>query len=99
MTLCSLAAAAKGPPGFASLWLPVVEEIIGPGALCVRHPPSGRTRTTGWCFLMAGERKTNEAGSSNGLRGDVLCVLGVLKIASADQIQRPTPRTCPTGTR
>lgn len=37
---------------------------------------------------MAGKRKENEAGSSNGLRGDVLCVLGVLKIATADQIQR-----------
>ncbi|MEU9546762.1 replication-relaxation family protein [Streptomyces mirabilis] len=37
---------------------------------------------------MAGKRKANEAGSSNGLRGDVLCVLGVLKVATADQIQR-----------
>ncbi|MFD7203374.1 hypothetical protein [Streptomyces sp. NPDC059893] len=37
---------------------------------------------------MAGKRKLNEAGSSNGLRGDVLCVLGVLKVATADQIQR-----------
>uniref|UniRef100_A0AAU1UM79 Uncharacterized protein n=2 Tax=unclassified Streptomyces TaxID=2593676 RepID=A0AAU1UM79_9ACTN len=37
---------------------------------------------------MAGKRKVNEAGSSNGLRGDVLCVLGVLKVATADQIQR-----------
>jgi hypothetical protein len=37
---------------------------------------------------MAGKRKTNEAGSTNGLRGDVLRVLGVLKVATADQIQR-----------
>lgn len=37
---------------------------------------------------MAGKRKANEAGSSNGLRADVLCVLGVLKVATADQIQR-----------
>ncbi|MFE5994566.1 hypothetical protein [Streptomyces sp. NPDC056453] len=40
--------------------------------------------------MMAGKRKANEAGSSNGLRGDVLCVLGVLKVATADQIQRLT---------
>ncbi|CAM5740359.1 hypothetical protein SALBM311S_02689 [Streptomyces alboniger] len=33
-------------------------------------------------------RKTNEAGSTNNLRADVLCVLGVLKAATADQIQR-----------
>ncbi|MFE5095947.1 replication-relaxation family protein [Streptomyces sp. NPDC056638] len=37
---------------------------------------------------MTGKRKANEAGSSNGLRGDVLSVLGVLKVATADQIQR-----------
>ncbi|MFD3484900.1 replication-relaxation family protein [Streptomyces sp. NPDC058665] len=37
---------------------------------------------------MAGRRKENEAGSSNKLRGDVLRVLGVLKVATADQIQR-----------
>ncbi|MDX3078593.1 replication-relaxation family protein [Streptomyces sp. MI02-7b] len=37
---------------------------------------------------MAGRRKTNPAGSSNDLRGDVLRVLGVLKVATADQIQR-----------
>ncbi|MFC9431670.1 replication-relaxation family protein [Streptomyces sp. NPDC056987] len=37
---------------------------------------------------MAGKRETNEAGSSNGLRSDVLRVLGVLKVATADQIQR-----------
>ncbi|MCY0930999.1 replication-relaxation family protein [Streptomyces sp. H27-H1] len=37
---------------------------------------------------MAGKRKTNPAGSSNDLRGDVLRVLGVLKVATADQIQR-----------
>ncbi|MFE9679539.1 replication-relaxation family protein [Streptomyces sp. NPDC006259] len=37
---------------------------------------------------MAGKRKANEAGSSTGLRGDVLRALGVLKAATADQIQR-----------
>ncbi|MFD3939910.1 replication-relaxation family protein [Streptomyces sp. NPDC058611] len=37
---------------------------------------------------MAGKRVTNPAGSSNGLRGDVLRVLGALKVATADQIQR-----------
>ncbi|MFJ9153418.1 hypothetical protein ACIRP7_36390 [Streptomyces sp. NPDC102270] len=37
---------------------------------------------------MAGKRKTNEAGSTNNLRADVLRVLGVLKAATADQIQR-----------
>ncbi|MFJ5221088.1 replication-relaxation family protein [Streptomyces sp. NPDC088354] len=43
---------------------------------------------------MAGKRKANPAGSSNDLRGDVLDVLGVLKVATTDQIQRITaPRT------
>ncbi|MFF9453572.1 replication-relaxation family protein [Streptomyces flaveolus] len=37
---------------------------------------------------MAGKRKENEAGSSNDLRADVLRVLGVIKVATADQIQR-----------
>ncbi|WP_406415202.1 replication-relaxation family protein [Streptomyces sp. NBC_00873] len=37
---------------------------------------------------MAGKRKNNPAGSTNGFRGDVLRVLGVLKVATADQIQR-----------
>ncbi|MHB6904065.1 replication-relaxation family protein [Streptomyces sp. DB-54] len=37
---------------------------------------------------MAGKRKANAAGSTNDLRGDVLRVLGVLKVATADQIQR-----------
>ncbi|MEU2135228.1 replication-relaxation family protein [Streptomyces sp. NPDC018352] len=37
---------------------------------------------------MAGKRKTNSAGSTNKFRGDVLRVLGVLKVATADQIQR-----------
>ncbi|MEV5142567.1 replication-relaxation family protein [Streptomyces syringium] len=37
---------------------------------------------------MAGKRKTNPAGSTNSYRGDVLRVLGVLKVATADQIQR-----------
>ncbi|WP_189748497.1 hypothetical protein [Streptomyces nojiriensis] len=38
--------------------------------------------------LMAGKRLTNPARSSNDLRGNVLRVLGVLKVATADQIQR-----------
>ncbi|MGI5485155.1 replication-relaxation family protein [Streptomyces lavendofoliae] len=37
---------------------------------------------------MAGKRKNNPAGSTNRYRGDVLRVLGVLKVATADQIQR-----------
>ncbi|MFF8604114.1 replication-relaxation family protein [Streptomyces sp. NPDC015232] len=37
---------------------------------------------------MAGKRKTNPAGSTNSHRGDVLRVLGALKVATADQIQR-----------
>jgi hypothetical protein len=37
---------------------------------------------------MAGKRKTNEAGSTNNLHADVLCVHGVLKAATADQVQR-----------
>ncbi|WP_327309110.1 replication-relaxation family protein [Streptomyces sp. NBC_01298] len=37
---------------------------------------------------MTGKRVTNPAGSSNSLRGDVLRVLGALKVATADQIQR-----------
>ncbi|MET9423390.1 replication-relaxation family protein [Streptomyces sp. NPDC006540] len=39
---------------------------------------------------MGGKRVTNPAGSSNPLRGDVLRVLGVMKVATADQIQRAT---------
>ncbi|MFJ5726287.1 hypothetical protein [Streptomyces sp. NPDC093149] len=38
--------------------------------------------------LTVGKRKTNPAGSTNSFRGDVLWVLGVLKVATADQIQR-----------
>ncbi|MFF3735524.1 replication-relaxation family protein [Streptomyces sp. NPDC002476] len=37
---------------------------------------------------MAGKRKNNPAGSTNSYRGDVLRVLGALKVATADQIQR-----------
>ncbi|POG43250.1 hypothetical protein BV881_32940 [Streptomyces sp. ZL-24] len=37
---------------------------------------------------MAGKRKNNPAGSTNSYRGDVLRVLGTLKVATADQIQR-----------
>lgn len=38
--------------------------------------------------LMAGKRKNNPAGSTNNYRGDVLRVLGALKVATTDQIQR-----------
>ncbi|MFF2864680.1 hypothetical protein ACFVSX_32955 [Streptomyces rubiginosohelvolus] len=34
--------------------------------------------------LMAGQRKTNPAGSTNSYRADVLHVLGTLKVATAD---------------
>ncbi|MCL7382226.1 replication-relaxation family protein [Streptomyces sp. 35G-GA-8] len=37
---------------------------------------------------MGGKRRTNPAGSTNSFRGDVLRVLGVLKVATGDQIQR-----------
>ncbi|MEU8621518.1 hypothetical protein [Streptomyces sp. NPDC048623] len=37
---------------------------------------------------MAGKRKDNPAGSANGYRGDVLRVLGALKVATVDQIRR-----------
>ncbi|MGW4766305.1 hypothetical protein ACWEPD_32100, partial [Streptomyces pseudogriseolus] len=37
---------------------------------------------------MAGKRKNNPAGSTNSYRGDVLRVLGALKVATTDQIQR-----------
>ncbi|MCU4749905.1 replication-relaxation family protein [Streptomyces sp. G-5] len=37
---------------------------------------------------MKGRRVSNPSGSSNGLRSDVLRVLGVVKVATADQIQR-----------
>ncbi|MFE2273335.1 replication-relaxation family protein [Streptomyces lavendulae] len=37
---------------------------------------------------MAGKRITNPAGSTNSYRGDVLRVLGALKVATADQIQQ-----------
>ncbi|WP_078594741.1 replication-relaxation family protein [Streptomyces sp. NRRL S-920] len=37
---------------------------------------------------MAGKRITNPAGSTNNYRGDVLRVLGALKVATTDQIQR-----------
>ncbi|MEV8465093.1 MULTISPECIES: hypothetical protein [Streptomyces] len=42
---------------------------------------------------MAGKREENPAGSSNNLRGDVLRVLGVLKVATVEQIQQIAPRT------
>ncbi|MGA5551010.1 hypothetical protein [Streptomyces pseudogriseolus] len=37
---------------------------------------------------MAGKREENPAGSSNNLRGDVLRVLGVLKVATVEQMQQ-----------
>ncbi|MYX68635.1 protein involved in plasmid replication-relaxation, partial [Streptomyces sp. KhCrAH-43] len=38
--------------------------------------------------MAAGKRKSNAAGSTNTARADVLRVLGVLKVATADQVQR-----------
>lgn len=38
--------------------------------------------------LIAGKREENTAGSSNNLRGDVLRGLGVLKVATVEQIQQ-----------
>lgn len=73
-------------------WLSVVEEITGFGARSLhgRGPAPGRwpVADDGRASLMASKRKANEAGSTNDLRGDVLRVLGVLKVATADQIQR-----------
>ncbi|MFJ8650642.1 hypothetical protein ACIRNI_31615 [Streptomyces sp. NPDC093546] len=37
---------------------------------------------------MAGKREENPAGSSNNLRGDVPRVLGVVKVATVEQIQQ-----------
>jgi hypothetical protein len=37
---------------------------------------------------MAVKREENPAGSSNNLRADVLRVLGVLKVATVEQIQQ-----------
>ncbi|WRZ96467.1 replication-relaxation family protein (plasmid) [Streptomyces sp. NBC_01007] len=72
-----------------------MEESIGFGARLVPSVagragarPVGRSVDDGRAGLMAGKRKENEAGSSNDLRADVLRVLGVLKVATADQIQR-----------
>ncbi|ALV48141.1 hypothetical protein ASR50_34420 [Streptomyces sp. 4F] len=42
---------------------------------------------------MAGKREEEPAGSSNNLRGDVLRVLGVLKVATVEQIQQSAPHT------
>ncbi len=53
-----------------------------------RAPGRCAVAAAGRASLMAGKRKTNEAGSTNDLRADVLSVLGVLKVATADQIQR-----------
>nr|BFD88492.1 hypothetical protein StreXyl84_78930 [Streptomyces sp. Xyl84] len=39
---------------------------------------------------MAGKREEDPAGSSNNLRGDVLRVLGVLKVAPVEQIPQIT---------
>lgn len=65
-----------------------------PGAFC-GPGGAGARLVAGWwpdaddgsAGLIAG-RRTNEAGSTNNLRADVLRVLGVLKAATADQIQR-----------
>ncbi|MFF4542469.1 replication-relaxation family protein [Streptomyces aureus] len=75
----------------------MVEQIIGFGARLVPSAAGragrwlvGRSADNGRAGLMAGQRKEkeNEANSSNDLRADVLRVLGVLKVATADQIQR-----------
>lgn len=55
-------------------------------ASCVRPGPGAED---GEALLMVGKRETNPGGSSNPLRADVLRMLGVLKVATADQIQRP----------
>ncbi|MEU6839749.1 hypothetical protein ABZ941_31375 [Streptomyces rubiginosohelvolus] len=82
--------------------LSVVEEIIGfrgPDALPGhRQPQQPRRRRSAeqpvasdgdeGAGLMPGKRKTNPAGSTNSYRADVLHVLGTLKVATADQIQR-----------
>ncbi|MFD5820258.1 replication-relaxation family protein [Streptomyces sp. NPDC127038] len=73
-----------------------MEEIIGFGAAwlvpCAAGRASdrlvGRSAVEGRAYLMADRRTENEANSSNDLRADVLRVLGVLKVATADQIQR-----------
>ncbi|MCZ0210724.1 replication-relaxation family protein [Streptomyces sp. UMAF16] len=78
----------------------VVEESIGfrgPDALPGRARPAaaaaaavGRRPVASdeGAELMTGKRKINPAGSTNSYRGDVLRVLGALKVATADQIQR-----------
>ncbi|MFF2721358.1 replication-relaxation family protein [Streptomyces sp. NPDC058011] len=80
----------------------VVEEIIGfrgtgrpprPGPATSSRDagrPGGRPVASDdeGAGLMAGKRKNNPAGSTNTYRGDVLRVLGALKVATADQIQR-----------
>ncbi|MGW1068910.1 hypothetical protein ACWD4F_30865 [Streptomyces aureus] len=73
-----------------------MEQIIGFGARLVpcaarrAGARPGRGAVDGRAGLIADPRKEkeNEAGSSNDLRADVLRVLGVLKVATADQIQR-----------
>ncbi|MFD8275953.1 hypothetical protein [Streptomyces flaveolus] len=40
---------------------------------------------------MAGKREENPAGSSNNLRGDVLRMLGVLKVATVEQTMEELP--------
>ena len=37
---------------------------------------------------MSGARKLYPAGSTGPLRADVLCALGVMKVVTADQVQR-----------
>ena len=77
------------------LLMSVLEESIGfrgpdafPGV--ARPAAAGRrpVASNEGAQLMAGKRKTNPAGSTNNLRGDVLRALGALKVATADQIQR-----------
>lgn len=79
---------------FSLLLMSVVEEIIGfQGGLrsrARRAPAAGRRLVADdeGAELMAGMRESNPAGSTNSFRSDVLTVLGVLKVATAEQIQR-----------
>jgi hypothetical protein len=66
-----------------------VEPALVPGTEPDGKPPghhadSGARRIVTTLF----KREENPAGSSNNLRGDMLRVLGVLKVATVEQIQQ-----------
>ncbi|MGV9248096.1 hypothetical protein [Streptomyces sp. NPDC003710] len=69
-------------------------EIIGSGGCPLRpggagaRPVAAREQRGERSEAEGGEAKTNPAGSTNNLRGDVLRVLGVLKVATVEQIQQ-----------